>query len=190
LKDPRAVGLADFADTLADAAPAEKDLRRVDPWFGHRDVTTQSIRLIRALTWPAASAAGELRCIAGRHAWNAAPKTADRQAIERAALDAEARAQCGLIRDIFGNPFRQPPRLRPAWLTPDVSGLALAAYEERLMPTRQLDGARFAVLSDALEEAGCSEPEILQHLRAAGPHVRGCWALDLLVGNRNVERGT
>jgi hypothetical protein len=38
------------------------------------------------------------------------------------------------------------------------------------------------VLADALEEAGCQEPAIFAHLRSTGPHVRGCWALDLILG--------
>lgn len=45
-----------------------------------------------------------------------------------------------------------------------------------------LDPARLAVLSDALEEAGCAEAALLTHLRSPGPHVRGCWALDLVLG--------
>jgi hypothetical protein len=36
-------------------------------------------------------------------------------------------------------------------------------------------------LGDALEEAGCSDEEILAHLRGPGPHVRGCWVVDLLL---------
>jgi hypothetical protein len=38
------------------------------------------------------------------------------------------------------------------------------------------------VLADALEEAGCTDQTILDHLRGPGPHVRGCWAVDLLLG--------
>jgi hypothetical protein len=38
------------------------------------------------------------------------------------------------------------------------------------------------VLADALEEAGCTDADILGHLRAAAPHARGCWAVDLLLG--------
>ena len=41
---------------------------------------------------------------------------------------------------------------------------------------------RLAVLSDALEEAGCAEARLLDHLRGPSPHVRGCWAVDLLLG--------
>jgi hypothetical protein len=38
------------------------------------------------------------------------------------------------------------------------------------------------VLADALEDAGCSDAGLLGHLRSPGPHVRGCWALDLVLG--------
>jgi hypothetical protein len=91
-----------------------------------------------------------------------------------AAMSAEQAAQCGLLRDILGNPFR-PPRLEPAWLTPAAAAIARRAYDER-------DFAALPVLADALEDAGCTEVELLGHLRGAGPHVRGCWAIDLLLG--------
>jgi hypothetical protein len=99
------------------------------------------------------------------------------KAAERTALA----AQGALLREIVGNPFR-PVSLDPAWLTPTVTDLATAAYEERALPSGELDTARLAVLADALEEAGCENADILGHLRAPGPHVRGCWAVDLLTG--------
>jgi hypothetical protein len=37
-----------------------------------------------------------------------------------------------------------------------------------------------AVLADALEEAGCSDADILGHLRGPGPHTRGCCLTDML----------
>ena len=45
-----------------------------------------------------------------------------------------------------------------------------------------LDPDRLTVLADALEEAGCGDEKLLDHLRSPGPHVRGCWATDLLLG--------
>jgi hypothetical protein len=63
-----------------------------------------------------------------------------------------------------------------------VTGLAPAAYEERALPSGELDPARLAVLADALEDTGCADSEVLGHLRGPGPHVRGCWALDLILG--------
>ena len=59
--------------------------------------------------------------------------------------------------------------------------LAQAAYDERELPAGTLDTTRLAVLADALEEAGCVQADILGHLRGPGPHVRGCWAVDLLL---------
>jgi hypothetical protein len=50
------------------------------------------------------------------------------------------------------------------------------------LPAGQLDPTRLAVLADAVEEAGCTDADLLGHLRGPGPHVRGCWAVDLLLG--------
>jgi hypothetical protein len=86
-----------------------------------------------------------------------------------------------LIRETFGNPFR-PVALDAAWLTPTVRSVALAASEERLLPSGKLDANLLAVLADALEEARCDETTILGHLRGARPHVRGCFAVDGLLG--------
>jgi hypothetical protein len=93
----------------------------------------------------------------------------------------EIAAKCPLLRCIFGNPFR-PLTLDPGWRTPQVVALAHAAYEQRELPAGQLDPARLAVLADALEHAGCTKEDILDHLRGPGPHVRGCWAVDLVLG--------
>jgi hypothetical protein len=82
---------------------------------------------------------------------------------------------------MFGNPFR-PVTVSPTWQTPEVISLAQAAYDERVLPAGTLNATRLAVLADALEDAGCTNPDILNHLRGPGPHVRGCWALDLLLG--------
>jgi hypothetical protein len=98
-----------------------------------------------------------------------------RPAAWREAWDAEARAHCALLRDVFGPlPFR-PVAVEAAWRTPAVLALAQTSYEERRFED-------LPVLADALEEAGCTDPEILSHLRGPGPHVRGCWALDLVLG--------
>jgi hypothetical protein len=96
-------------------------------------------------------------------------------------VEVEYPHQCSLIRDIFGNPFR-PVALSPALRTPAVLALAQAAYENRTLPSGHLEHDRLAILADALEEAGCTDQDILTHLRAPGPHVRGCWVVDLLLG--------
>jgi hypothetical protein len=90
-------------------------------------------------------------------------------------------SQTDHLRDIFGNPFR-PVSFDPVWRGPAVLALAQAAYHNRILPSGTLDPDRLAVLADALEEASCDNEEILGHLRGPGPHVRGCWAVDLLLG--------
>jgi hypothetical protein len=88
-----------------------------------------------------------------------------------------ARMRVAAFRDVFGNPFR-PCTLAPAERNPAVVALAQAAYDERLLPSGNLDPHRLAVLADALEEAGASG-DLVAHLRFPGPHVRGCFAVDL-----------
>jgi hypothetical protein len=92
----------------------------------------------------------------------------------------EQLAQCQLVRDVFGNPDRPAT----ACLKPQVVALAQAAYEERELPAGTLDLARLAVLADALEDAACDQADLLAHLRGPGPHVRGCWAVDLLLSKQ------
>jgi hypothetical protein len=100
---------------------------------------------------------------------------------------AEVKGQAALLRDLFGPlPFRPVP-VDAAWLTWNdgtVRRLAEAAYQERQLPAGTLDPARLGVLADALEEAGCTDPDLLGHLRGPGPHVRGCWPVDLLTGRQ------
>jgi hypothetical protein len=78
------------------------------------------------------------------------------------------------LRDIFGNPFR-PVIADPRWLTSNVTDLARTIYDERAFD-------RLPILADALMDAGCADEAILSHCRSEGPHVRGCWVVDLVLG--------
>jgi hypothetical protein len=98
----------------------------------------------------------------------------------------DAESQAVFLREIFGNPFR-PVAIDIAWLTPTVKSLATAAYEQRALPSGELDTARLAILADALEECGCDNAEILAHLRGPGPHVCGCWVVDLIPGRSKIS---
>jgi hypothetical protein len=88
----------------------------------------------------------------------------------------ERRRQCDLLRDLF-SPFR-PVAASTAWLAWNdgtVRKLAQAIYDARAFE-------RLPILADALEEAGCDNADILSHCRGSGPHARGCWPVDLLLG--------
>jgi hypothetical protein len=97
----------------------------------------------------------------------------DREAIGNRVHEVERREQSSLVCDIFGNPFRSVV-LEPAWQAPQVVALAQAIHDVRAYD-------RLPALADALEQAGCRGKEILAHCRGPGPHVRGCWVVDLLL---------
>jgi hypothetical protein len=88
-------------------------------------------------------------------------------------------AHLALLRDVVGNPFRKARLSRSVlnWNDKTVPMLARSIFDERRF-------AEVGVLADALEEAGCTDADILSHLRLPGPHVRGCWAVDLLLGRQ------
>lgn len=98
-------------------------------------------------------------------------ENAGEQAAER-----ERALHCALLRDILGNPFR-PLTVREEWRTATVVALAEKIYQGRafgLLPE----------LATALAQAGCDNEGILLHCQSDGPHIRGCWVVDLF---RRVE---
>jgi hypothetical protein len=97
----------------------------------------------------------------------------------------ETKTQASILREIIGNPFRPPPHITPSWLTwqgGTIPSLAEHIYADRRLPEGTLDLDRLAVLADALEEAGCTNTDVLGHLRGPGPHVRGCHVVDAILG--------
>ena len=81
--------------------------------------------------------------------------------------------QARILRDIFGNPFR-PVVFSPSWRTSTAVALASQMYESR-------DFSAMPILADALQDAGCDSADVLDHCRGPGPHVRGCWVVDLVL---------
>jgi hypothetical protein len=91
----------------------------------------------------------------------------------------ELEYQANLLRCVFGNPFR-PITMNPAWKVlawndGTVRKIAQSIYEERAFD-------RLPILADALTDAGCDHADLLNHCRSEGPHVKGCWVVDLLLG--------
>jgi hypothetical protein len=79
-----------------------------------------------------------------------------------------------LVRCIFGNPFR-PVTFNPAWRTDTAVIRARQMYDSR-------DFGAMPILADALQDAGCEDEQVLSHCRDAGPHARGCWVVDGVLG--------
>lgn len=95
-----------------------------------------------------------------------------------AAVARDRSEQAELLREFVAPPSLWQwsiPYVWFAWNAGTVAKLARAIRDDRrfdLMP----------ILADALEEAGCTDADILGHCRGPGPHVRGCWVVDLILG--------
>jgi hypothetical protein len=170
LSDERTRRAMDLAELYADGMASEVDLAEADAeaWNARSQAWDEQVDSNRH-----ADAAGAGEMAAWPAARDAAYLVAELSA--RVAATSDMRPyQCGLLRDLFGNPFRPPPPLSPSCLTPEVTSLATTIYESRSFD-------RLRELADALAAAGCTEAEVLAHLRSKGPHGRGCWVVDLLL---------
>ena len=122
-------------------------------------------------------ASGVCYVIEAARAWVAAEAVADSEynAVYDETTGLEDRALALVVREVFGNPFR-PAYFNPAWRTDTVLAVARRAYDAREFGT-------LPILADALQDAGCDSADLLNHLRDQhAEHVRGCWALDLVLG--------
>lgn len=90
------------------------------------------------------------------------------------ATSRETAAQFALFRDIEGCIAHPDPHWS-RWRTSDVRALARGIYADRAFD-------RLPILADALQDARCDDELVLNHCRGTGPHVRGCWAVDLAMG--------
>ncbi|MEO2090623.1 MAG: hypothetical protein ABGY75_14150 [Gemmataceae bacterium] len=90
--------------------------------------------------------------------------------------EAERQSQVKLLQELFGNPFR-PVAFDPASRSETAVALAAGIYAERAFD-------RLPILADALEEAGCDHADVLAHCRGPGPHARGCWVVDRVLGKQ------
>ena len=130
---------------------------------------------------PASEAAEFARGVVGSIARETPDKTGKSPAARtRAATMQEKAFQVQLLRDLFGNPFRPFPPTKQ-WFT-QVRKLAVSIYSEQAFD-------RLPILAEALEKAGCDNAEILEHCRGQDTHAKGCWVIDVLLGNRQAARG-
>jgi hypothetical protein len=151
---------------------------------GARDVAADAAERAAARTADAAGAA-DAAVRAALLAANVIAYTTGKTDALQSVIATERPAQAGLVRCILGNPFRPSPPLSAAvlaWNDGTVRRIAEAVYEERQMPAGTLDPARLSIVADALLDAGCNDEELIAHCRSAGPHSRGCWAIDLILG--------
>jgi hypothetical protein len=182
LPDERSRRAVEAAESFADASTTDEELQAAaNAACAVWDADTELLategkwdRVSLAPPYTASAAAYNVALPLGW--WGGAPAfVAPHRIVPEVTADSstERAAHCTLLRDIFGNPFR-PVAADPSWFTAAVT-LAGTMYAERAF-------GRLPILADALEDAGCPNAELLAHLRGPGPHVRGCWALDLVLG--------
>jgi hypothetical protein len=180
LTGPRYRNLIDLVEQVADGLADPEQLHRqhgdAEAELFERSLELQrtGVDLLKASKRLAAEYAATRAAMPGG-AWEAACSALADAA--RAGKRADMWAwQAEMLRDIFGNPFR-PVKLEPAWRTVNVIDLARGIYGDRAFE-------RMPILADALEDAGCTNAAILEHCRSGPSHVRGCWAVDLLLEKR------
>ncbi len=167
--DERSRAAVDVAERLAGGWASDEERLSA---FGGAEDATESVRSEGAARYHAACAAEDL--VYGERlglfdGWYDASLTGEQG-------ESEEPAQAALVRDLFGNPFR-PVAADPSWLTSDVIAIADGIYSEKAFD-------RLPVLADALQDAGCDDEPVVNHCRSNGPHVRGCWAIDLILGKQ------
>jgi hypothetical protein len=206
LIDERSRRALDVAEQYADGGATESELRHAydcfharvrmvrlgESWWGQKIlqfVSKVGVALDDHWAYPFPPPPSD-RAVLGAVSWRAveeatvvageAGRVSEGFAGDQATATAKAvGAACDILRDL-GQPFRTT-RFDAGCLTPLVLNLALAAYEDRRLPEGTLDNARLAILADAFEEAGCTDAQLLEHLRGPGPHWRGCWGLDAVL---------
>jgi hypothetical protein len=177
----------EVAELHADGRVGSEDLRAA--WHAALDFARRNARDPVKSTAAAAAAAAarpDAEEAAQLAAWAAAwvtgylPAATSRRAEKAAARSARSSArarQATLVRCLFGNPFRRAD-LYPRWLAWRDGLLAVTA--RRMYDAR--DFANMPRLGDLLREAGCANAQLLAHCRRPGPHTRGCFVVDGLLG--------
>lgn len=99
-------------------------------------------------------------------------------------VECELALQCDVIRDICPNPFR------------DYSGFGKVLRKAGNVPLllaveihQTASFVKLPVLGYMLSQAGCRYADVLEHCRSEGPHYRGCWVVDLILGHKPTEAG-
>lgn len=164
MRTPTLIAALEASGTASSAALAWAESRQ--EWFGWEEEDQTNVEV-------AVVAEGALLA-AAVGIFEATPDT-DWEHVYQKVQVVEEEAQCDLLRDIFGNPFRPAP-FSSSWRTDTALVLARQMYDSR-------DFSAMSILADALQDAGCDNDDILAHCRDANQvHVRGRWVVDLVLG--------
>jgi hypothetical protein len=181
MRDDRSRKALEVADRFADGLATREELkvaRAQAEAAAHQARYDEYLDEVRAnFCWDAGQQAAHAATCAAAAALQCVAEDIGNKPGGQATVIGEELQDPYLLREIFGNPFRWTT-LDPVWLSrPDraVVEIAEAIYAESAFD-------RMPILGDALEEAGCTDADVLDHCRHSDEHVRGCWVVDLLLG--------
>jgi hypothetical protein len=189
LADPRSRQAVEVAERYADGLANSKELEAardtaahsvVDP-FGDEEaraavaVADGNWRADVVAVQAASGTCSRFRPLIGIERRSKAVREAQKAA--RLKMRTAQSHQARLLHDLFGPLPFHPVVVEAAWLL--WHGKLIASMAQQMYDAR--DFADMPVLADALEEAGCDNPDMLNHCRQPGVHVRGCWVVDLLL---------
>ena len=173
LTDDRSKTAVEVAERFADGLVDEKTLNAA--WNVARAAANAAVANTAANTavYAAANAARAAANDASVYAVHAAANASANAdgAVYATAYDAARKQQTDLIREIFQYPSKS------IYIPQHIQTIAQAIYLDKSF-------SDLPILADALEDAGCQEIPLLNHLRSGDNHVMGCWALDLCKGNQ------
>jgi hypothetical protein len=91
---------------------------------------------------------------------------------------------CRLLREMFHpDPGARVPPDVLEWNARTIPALARTASENCCA------SSSLSILADALEEAGCQDEEMIEHLREPWGHRRGCWAVERILESCRIDQG-
>jgi hypothetical protein len=167
IRDKQCIRAMNVLESIADGTVSENDQNEAQNWA--RSSLSQCPQSNRA-SYFARCAVYNLTLVEHDHA------VLSQAGNYIAALDATEKNKSDLMeRGISGlrcvNCYH-PITPNPSWLTSTVIALAQQMYDSQ-------DFTAMPILADALQDASCDNPQILEHCRGPGPHVRGCFVVDL-----------
>ncbi len=177
LTDPRSRQAVEVAERFADGLAGQEELQSAQKAacsaYPSYPFGSDGWNTAHAVAWAAQPGAGRPGDL---YVALASPGRSD-PVVYAVSHNPALRQHADLLREVVGNPFRTN-RIDPAWLTHDdgaVRKVAQAIYDQGKWDD-------LPILADALEDAGCTSADILEHCLRPGGHVRGCWVVDALLG--------
>ena len=163
LNDQPSRNAVSVAERYADGQAVGNDLKNA-----YKSLDTGVGIHVRAVDWTVYI---ELFCSEDWNSWIAAQETS---------WLTPQHLQSSILHDLFGPSLFRSTILKSGWLNPEVRTMAEVIYEQH-------DFQRMPLLGNALKEAGCDDEELLSHCFGAGPHFKGCWALDRVLEKDKCE---